>query len=146
MLPLHRCPSSSTKTTRPPANWNRNTMAAFANPNSLLANDSSKMDSSDEGGDCCPICSDIMRSPCLTACGHTFCSACLVQSFKMNRPWNRGPCPICRSAVSVYSTKSMITGDSIEVPAVSTIFGSEYLQSGRPGVASCVVPFPPLHI
>ncbi len=84
----------------------------------------------------CPICSDTMHSPCITTCGHRFCSHCLVQSLRMNRPWNRGPCPICRSAVSVHTTIDALTGHCLEEPVATTIFGSTYLQGGRLGVAS----------
>ncbi len=88
----------------------------------------------------CPICSDTMLSPCITTCGHRFCSHCLVQSLRMKRPWNRGPCPICRSAVSVHSTLNALTGQCLEEPVATTIFGSTYLQGGRLGVASYDVP------
>jgi len=90
--------------------------------------DPSRSNPPDEVDDCCPICSDTMTSPSRTACGHVFCSACLVHAFQMKRPWNRGPCPLCRAAASVYSTVSIRTGEPLEVPEVTTIFGSVYLQ------------------
>ena len=102
--------------------------------------DPSRSNPADEGDDCCPICSDAMTSPCRTACGHVFCSACLVHTFKMKCPWNRGPCPLCRAAASLYSSINTQTGQPLEAPDVTTIFGSVYLQGGSMGVASCAPP------
>jgi hypothetical protein len=103
-----------------------------------MTSDYSECIEPDERGDCCPICSEDMRSPCRTACGHMFCSSCLVRSFEMKRPRNRGPCPMCRTAASVYTTISIQTGESLVVPEFTSIFGGVYLQGGREGVASYV--------
>ncbi len=90
----------------------------------------------DDADDCCPVCSDPMEPPCRTACGHMFCCSCLIQSFKMKRPWNRGSCPLCRRAASLYSTFNTRTGEPLQLPEVTTVFGSVYVQNGVMGVAS----------
>ena len=45
-------------------------------------------------------------------------------------------CPLCRRAISLYSTVSVESALPLRVPAVATIFGSTYLQGGKPGVAA----------
>ena len=52
------------------------------------------------------------------------------------KPWNRGRCPLCRSKVSLYDTVKADLTTPLETPAVDTIFGSAFLQNGRPGVAA----------
>ena len=84
----------------------------------------------------CAVCLGELDRPCRTACGHSYCEACLRSTFKSRRPWNRGRCPLCRAAVSLYDTVDAAGGAPLERPAVSTIFGCAFLQNGRPGVAA----------
>lgn len=82
----------------------------------------------------CPICMGALVDPCRTRCGHIFCSECLKQSFPAETA--AGRCPLCRGAISLFSTVSIATESALRPPAVSTIFGTTFLQGGRPGVAS----------
>ncbi|KFM26971.1 E3 ubiquitin-protein ligase COP1 [Auxenochlorella protothecoides] len=40
----------------------------------------------------CPVCREVMRSPCVTPCGHTFCHACILRHVQRD-----STCPCCRS-------------------------------------------------
>ena len=84
----------------------------------------------------CAVCLGELVRPCRTACGHSYCAECLRSTFKSRRPWNRGRCPLCRAAVSLYDTVAADGGAPLATPAVATIFGSAFLQNGRPGVAA----------
>ena len=84
----------------------------------------------------CPICMAPLESACRTPCGHTFCAECLTRSFPAETPAAAGSCPLCRRAISLYSTVSVESALPLRVPAVATIFGSTYLQGGKPGVAA----------
>ena len=84
----------------------------------------------------CAVCLGELVRPCRTACGHSYCAECLRSTFKSRRPWNRGRCPLCRAAVSLYDTVDADGGAPLATPAVATIFGSAFLQNGRPGVAA----------
>ena len=79
----------------------------------------------------CAVCLNERVDPCRTSCGHFFCEECLRAALK---PWNRGRCPLCRSKVSLYDTVKADLTTPLETPAVDTIFGSAFLQNGRPGV------------
>ena len=81
----------------------------------------------------CAVCLNERVDPCRTSCGHFFCEECLRAALK---PWNRGRCPLCRSKVSLYDTVKADLTTPLETPAVDTIFGSAFLQNGRPGVAA----------
>ena len=81
----------------------------------------------------CSVCLNERVDPCRTSCGHFFCEECLRAALK---PWNRGRCPLCRSKVSLYDTVKADLTTPLETPAVDTIFGSAFLQNGRPGVAA----------
>ena len=81
----------------------------------------------------CAVCLNERIDPCRTSCGHFFCEECLRAALK---PWNRGRCPLCRSKVSLYDTVKADLTTPLETPAVDTIFGSAFLQNGRPGVAA----------
>ena len=81
----------------------------------------------------CSVCLNERVDPCRTSCGHFFCEECLRAALK---PWNRGRCPLCRSKVSLYDTVKADLTTPLEKPAVDTIFGSAFLQNGRPGVAA----------
>ena len=84
----------------------------------------------------CAVCLNERVDPCRTSCGHFFCEECLRSSLKLRPPWNRGRCPLCRAAVSLYDTVKSDLTTPLEKPAVDTIFGSAFLQNGRPGVAA----------
>mmetsp|Transcript_38782 Transcript_38782/g.128051 ORF Transcript_38782/g.128051 Transcript_38782/m.128051 type:complete len:477 (-) Transcript_38782:62-1492(-) len=84
----------------------------------------------------CPICMGALVDPCRTRCGHIFCSECLKQSFPAETATSAGRCPLCRGAISLFSTVSIATESALRPPALSTIFGTTFLQGGRPGVAS----------
>ena len=81
----------------------------------------------------CSVCLNERVDPCRTSCGHFFCEECLRAALK---PWNRGRCPLCISKVSLYDTVKADLTTPLETPAVDTIFGSAFLQNGRPGVAA----------
>lgn len=84
----------------------------------------------------CSVCLEEISQPCETPCGHVFCNECLRGSLKFQRPWTRGNCPLCRTAISLFSVRDAQTGDPLEMPPHSTIFGAAYLQRGTPGVAA----------
>jgi hypothetical protein len=84
----------------------------------------------------CPICLENAAAACRTACGHTFCVSCLEQSFPPETAHASTKCPLCRTVISMYSTISVDTGKALRQPDVSTIFGTAFLQGGKPGVAS----------
>ena len=65
-----------------------------------------------------------------------YCRDCLRATLRSRPPWNRGACPLCRRAVSVYNTVDMASGSALETPSRATIFGESYLQHGDKGVAS----------
>ena len=92
----------------------------------------------------CPICMGALVDPCRTRCGHIFCSECLKQSFPAETATSAGRCPLCRGAISLFSTVSIATESALRPPAVSTIFGTTFLQGGRPGVASYHFEVPPV--
>ena len=81
----------------------------------------------------CAVCLNERLDPCRTSCGHFFCEECLRAALK---PWKRGRCPLCRARVSLYDTVKADLTTPLEKPAVDTIFGSAFLQNGRPGVAA----------
>jgi hypothetical protein len=90
----------------------------------------------------CAVCLADYVQPCRTPCGHVYCRTCLRATLKSRPPWNRGACPLCRSAVSVYSTVDIASGEALETASRTTIFGESYLQHGERGVASYHFPAP----
>ncbi len=90
----------------------------------------------------CAVCLADYVQPCRTPCGHVYCRDCLRATLKSRPPWNRGACPLCRSAVSVYNTVDIASGEALETPSRTTIFGESYLQHGEKGVASYHFPAP----
>jgi hypothetical protein len=87
----------------------------------------------------CPICMCELVDACRTSCGHVFCSGCLAQAaFPAETPGLHvaAKCPLCRGPISLFSTVSVGTEVPLKQPAVSTIFGSVYLQGGVPGIAA----------
>ncbi|KAL9976137.1 hypothetical protein ACROYT_G013392 [Oculina patagonica] len=47
----------------------------------------------------CPVCLEILESPILIPCGHTFCNDCLDSCENIS---GSATCPVCRSGFSVY--------------------------------------------
>ena len=85
----------------------------------------------------CPVCLGPVTDGCRTPCQHLFCAACIRATLRSQPPlWNRGTCPLCRTAVSLYSTSSVADGSPLEIPAVTSIFGEAYLQHSMEGVAA----------
>lgn len=84
----------------------------------------------------CAVCLGDFTQPCRTPCGHEFCATCLRSTLKSQRPWNRGVCPLCRAAISLYNTSDLASGSPLEKADQDTIFGTTYLQHGDPGVAA----------
>ena len=62
----------------------------------------------------CAVCLADYVQPCRTPCGHVYCRDCLRATLKARPPWNRGACPLCRSAVSVYNTVDIQSGEALE--------------------------------
>ena len=90
----------------------------------------------------CAVCLADYVQPCRTPCGHVYCRDCLRATLKARPPWNRGACPLCRSAVSVYNTVDIQSGEALETASRTTIFGESYLQHGEKGIASYHFPAP----
>lgn len=84
----------------------------------------------------CSICLGALIAPCRTHCQHVFCGPCLTKSLRFDSPWSSGACPMCRAAVSLFSTIDMASGCALRQPDVDTIFGSAFLQLGDSGVAA----------
>ncbi len=88
----------------------------------------------------CPICCSELEDAvqaCRTRCNHIFCRECLLRTLELSSPstaW--GICPMCRGAVSVFSTVCLSDDEPLRKPGVSTIFGSVYVQGHQEGVAS----------
>jgi hypothetical protein len=84
----------------------------------------------------CPICMCEQEEPCRTKCGHTFCGACLKKSFPPEAPAIASKCPLCRGTISLFASVDIATGEPLKKPAVSTPFGTVFLQGGEAGVAA----------
>lgn len=65
--------------------------------------------------DLCPICIDTYDDPCVTGCGHWFCSECMLLSLDA-----RSSCPMCRASVTHRSVRKRprdTTMDDVDEPA-----------------------------
>ena len=78
----------------------------------------------------CPICLSEAIDPCRTACGHTFCRACLTRT--MAAP-GRGACPLCREPISVVSTVSLASN------ANNHHWGGQMNIFGTPSSCTCCI-------
>jgi len=85
----------------------------------------------------CPICMCDMDEPCKTTCGHTFCGKCLQLSFPPEVSGaGASKCPLCRGNISLFATIDVETGEPLKKAAVSTLFGTVFLQGGAAGMAA----------
>ena len=54
----------------------------------------------------CPICFEEMESPTKTACGHSFCGECILNTLNSAADAQDQLCPVCRTQISVKSLKT----------------------------------------
>lgn len=84
------------------------------------------------------LCSICLRSQhdvievCLTSCGHSFCRGCLEEALDHGLDG----CPMCRSPMSRYNIILQRTGEPLARPEVKSIWGTQFIQGGTPGLAS----------
>ena len=73
----------------------------------------------------CPICADYIINPVVTACGHIYCSNCLMTSYKTNKS-----CPTCRcnlKLTDIYKIKS----DKVKVDGCKNRATVELLKNNK---------------
>ena len=61
----------------------------------------------------CSICLEEYEARALTACGHSFCGACITAFLRANPPHNEAPCPFCRATVTLSSLRLAETGGAL---------------------------------
>lgn len=76
----------------------------------------------------CSVCNGLFNSPRTLACGHTFCTTCLVQwFFRDRRPCSRS-CPICREVCRNFPAVNVVMNAYCEGQALAC---SEELRASR---------------
>jgi len=82
------------------------------------------------------MCLGPFEKPVQAPCKHIFCHDCIIRALNMSAPTTSGPCPLCRTPVSIYSLVEVESGDVLAQPACSTLWGSVFVQHGGLGFAS----------
>uniref|UniRef100_A0A671LV36 E3 ubiquitin/ISG15 ligase TRIM25-like n=1 Tax=Sinocyclocheilus anshuiensis TaxID=1608454 RepID=A0A671LV36_9TELE len=89
---------------------------------------------------CCPVCLDLLKEPVALPCGHTYCMACITDSWNQDDEKGVYSCPQCRQAFTPRPvlSKNTILAEMVEKLGKTTLQQPAAAPAG-PGDVECSV-------